>query len=363
MEYKSKINPLFNVYIISKNDSVYDDFKKIIPPKDIAFTITGKKIIVIDGEEISGLSKYHVDMIEAHEIAHHMLGHKSYGDQNFEMEADYAAYAILLNRGNKKAAALVKKYWNKRHNIAKFEEFEKIHGKTLLKKLNIPSTILSEAIIKPDIAFVKKELNINKNEILSCKTNKQCEDVLNDIFNDYWIIVDRSNTPDEDCLITQWSIDTANNVEGREKGTTIVQLVIGKKFIDKIKSIKTNTEWNSLVKAIETTIGHEYVHKKQLPKIPSAVIQSTWDADKVNDSKYYLSIPQEIMAFAYQAVKEFQMAGANRKQILDRIRKPADASIKPKIEDSDIFRTYLYFFKPSDKIFRKFITYMYHYVN
>lgn len=218
---------------------------------------------------------------------------------------------------------------------------------------------LSEKVIKPNTRFIPIQLNKFKNELLSCKTNKECDDVLNKALNDYWIIVNHSKTKDEACVNQKWSLDTANTIpNSKSEDGSIVEMTVGIGFVKKMQGIKNNSQWDNFVDSFRFIISHEYVHKVQVPKMPDAAIESTWDAKKVDDNIKYLSIPQEIMAFALQSVKELQSNGYTRKDIMNALRNPSTVPD----EDSEIFYTYKYFFKPTDPQMKRFLKNMYEYI-
>lgn len=218
---------------------------------------------------------------------------------------------------------------------------------------------LNEKVILPDTDFVFKELYKNKSKILKANSIKNLDKIFNDIFNKYWILINfDSSLKDEECLVPEWSIDTANTVKNsKAPDGSIVTLVFTKNILDKLKQIKDNTEWEFFVKRFEYVITHEFVHKIQLKNIPDISMKKIWGG-KLSD-KEYLSIKHEIMAFAIQCVKEFMIKGYSPDDILSKIKNPNKSSVKD--EDSDIWRTYKYFFKPEDKEFKKFTKNIYEY--
>jgi hypothetical protein len=134
ISYESKFDNDFDVYVLYPEDGeCYTQFKKLIPPSDIAFTVINHKIIMINGEKISELTNEHLEFIECHEISHHLLNHTSSIDCELdEMEADYGAYLILNKFNLSNAAEIVKQYWPERHNYVSFDEFE-LNNETEIK--------------------------------------------------------------------------------------------------------------------------------------------------------------------------------------------------------------------------------------
>lgn len=367
--YKSIFNRNFDVYILKPSDGDrYRQLLTIMPAGDIAFTSLDHSLILIDGVQTAGLSKDHIRFIEAHEIAHHKLNHKTeHGSAAQEAEADLGAYLLLAKFNFKSAMKLVVRYWASRHST-KFNDYLKINSNRIANKMKIDVPInedlITERVIKPNMSFVATALNANRVALLACKSNAACKKVLNTAFNNYWILVDSSKTADEDCLVRNWSIDTASTIPTTESPDgSIVELIIGKSFSQKIQGISSASDWIGLVNAINIALEHEYIHKVHVTKIPGAVLKKIWSDANVNDDIKYLSIPQEIMAFARQSVLEFQAAGATRDELLQRVRTPYSTSVTPAIVESDIFHTYTHVFKPNDTVMRRFLKYMYEYIS
>ena len=86
----------------------------------------GTKNIFIDGEAISdnNIDQDHLLALEAHEIAHSMLGHESGVDEQSEKEADLFGIALLEMMGLQRAASILKDRMKELYNIdyAEFEE-------------------------------------------------------------------------------------------------------------------------------------------------------------------------------------------------------------------------------------------------
>jgi hypothetical protein len=76
----------------------------------IGALMPGQEIIIIDGERLQeeGLTDDHLLAIEAHEIAHEILGHEGERNQAHEEEADELAIQILDSFSRKEAAALLR---------------------------------------------------------------------------------------------------------------------------------------------------------------------------------------------------------------------------------------------------------------
>ena len=132
--YISDINPEFIVFILFNGDDKYNELQQIIPPEDIAITVFGEKHVFVDGERMMGYTKHHLKFIEAHEIAHHELGHRRYGDPEFEKEADLAAFILLRWHNHNEASDIVIDEFEGRHGID-FETYFKENEKRISEKL------------------------------------------------------------------------------------------------------------------------------------------------------------------------------------------------------------------------------------
>ncbi len=112
ISFDSRIDPAFNVLVIYKESLTYPLIKASLVSLDnsIGALIPGQNIILIDGERVNeeGLSDDHILAIEAHEIAHAMLGHSGERNQTHEVEADELAIEILDSIGRKDASALLR---------------------------------------------------------------------------------------------------------------------------------------------------------------------------------------------------------------------------------------------------------------
>jgi hypothetical protein len=109
--FASRVNPEFSVLVIYKEFINYPLVKQSLEGLDnsIGALMPGQKVILIDGERIQeeGLNDNHVLAIEAHEIAHELLGHDGERNQSHEREADELAIKILRSLGRKEAADLL----------------------------------------------------------------------------------------------------------------------------------------------------------------------------------------------------------------------------------------------------------------
>jgi hypothetical protein len=112
VSFGSRIDPRFKVLVIYKESMTYPLIKESLDFLDnsIGALIPGQEIIIIDGERVQeeGLTDDHLLAIEAHEIAHEILGHEGERNQTHEEEADELAIQILDSFSRKEAAALLR---------------------------------------------------------------------------------------------------------------------------------------------------------------------------------------------------------------------------------------------------------------
>jgi hypothetical protein len=112
VSYNSVINPQYQVFVVFADSDQYTEMKEVLTSMNnsIGALWIGTKNIFIDGERVieEGLDKDHLIAIEAHEIAHSMLGHKAGVDINSEKEADLLAIALLETFGYRRSAQFIK---------------------------------------------------------------------------------------------------------------------------------------------------------------------------------------------------------------------------------------------------------------
>ena len=110
--YKSKINPDYQVHIVYNDYAEYDLIKKSLSEMNnsIGALWVGTKNIFIDGEALADnlIDQDQLLAIEAHEIAHSLLGHESGIDEQSEKEADLFAIALLEMDDHIRAASFLK---------------------------------------------------------------------------------------------------------------------------------------------------------------------------------------------------------------------------------------------------------------
>lgn len=125
--YQSKIDPSYTVSILFKTHELYNDIKVQLNNvnNSIAALQIGTKNILVDGEEILKLKLTQDDVyaIEAHEIAHSIIGHGPGTDEESEKEADLLGIALLEINGLMDAAEVLKDKLFRMYNID-YRQFE-----------------------------------------------------------------------------------------------------------------------------------------------------------------------------------------------------------------------------------------------
>jgi len=111
--YNSEWNDNIVVAVIDEGDYQYQTLAPLFNEYGYGFVLPEQKLIFIDGS----YDVVHQKWIEAHEIAHIILGHKQQKNPNDEIEADTLAHKLLVGNGYHKAAQLVKNKFKERHGI------------------------------------------------------------------------------------------------------------------------------------------------------------------------------------------------------------------------------------------------------
>jgi len=113
-------------------------------------------------------------------------------------------------------------------------------------------------------------------------------------------------------------------------------------------------EWfDYAVNTIDDMVGHEEVHKEQ-------VLRAQIDPKeyRTDDIKLYLSQPQEMMAYAFQTVKELKNEGLDRETATKAIRKNKSALTK----HCHAYMMYAIFFAINSSVWKQFNKYLFQYI-
>lgn len=126
--YNSPINDEYQVFVVYSNSEEYQSIKMALQAMNdsIGALWIGTKNIFIDGERLidENIDADQLLAIEAHEIAHSMLGHGAGVNEESEKEADLFGIALLELHGYKRAASFLKDRMKVLYGIdyAEFEE-------------------------------------------------------------------------------------------------------------------------------------------------------------------------------------------------------------------------------------------------
>jgi len=110
--YNSVINPEYQIFVVYSDSDKYQSIKNALQSMNnsIGALWVGTKNIFVDGERLvdENIDTDQLLAIEAHEIAHSMLGHGAGVDEQSEKEADLFAIALLDMDKHTRAASFLK---------------------------------------------------------------------------------------------------------------------------------------------------------------------------------------------------------------------------------------------------------------
>jgi Zn-dependent peptidase ImmA (M78 family) len=113
--YNSEFYNSVVIAIVDNTDYQYQTLAPLFNEHGYGFVAPNQNLVFIDGGK--GLSKNTLKWIEAHEVAHIILGHKREKDSKDEIEADTLAHKLLVANGYHKAAKLCKDKFKERHGV------------------------------------------------------------------------------------------------------------------------------------------------------------------------------------------------------------------------------------------------------
>jgi hypothetical protein len=114
--------PEITVAVVFGDNPQYQQLTSMFDEYGYGFMVPNKNLVIIDGENI--LENFNVDLlkfIEAHEIAHVILGHDGPRSEDEELDADLGAYLLLKDKGYTNSIKSLLKNFKQRHGI-KFDE-------------------------------------------------------------------------------------------------------------------------------------------------------------------------------------------------------------------------------------------------
>ena len=122
LSYNSEFLPEITVAVVFGDNPQYEQLLPMFNQYGYGFMVPNKNLVLIDGENI--LENFNVDVlkfIEAHEIAHVILGHDGPRNEEEELDADLGAYLLLKEKGYTNSIKSLLKNFKQRHHI-KFDE-------------------------------------------------------------------------------------------------------------------------------------------------------------------------------------------------------------------------------------------------
>lgn len=122
LSYNSEFLPEITVAVVFGDNPQYQQLTSMFNEYGYGFMVPNKNLVIIDGENI--LENFNVDLlkfIEAHEIAHVILGHDGPRSEDEELDADLGAYLLLKDKGYTNSIKSLLKNFKQRHGI-KFDE-------------------------------------------------------------------------------------------------------------------------------------------------------------------------------------------------------------------------------------------------
>jgi len=117
--FQSEYIPEIKILVVTDDSDDYDDLKPYFDQYGYGFLIPEKKLIVLDGEYlVKNPSSELLKFIEAHEIAHVLLGHTGPRNDEDELEADLGAYLLLQSKNRFESLKMLLKHFKSRHGIS-----------------------------------------------------------------------------------------------------------------------------------------------------------------------------------------------------------------------------------------------------
>jgi len=98
INYKSKFEPNVTVFLLFKENEMYDEIKPLFDVYGYGFASASDNLVFLDGEVVTSNEQVDEDVlrfIEAHEVSHILLGHTTERNDDDEMDADLGAYVLL----------------------------------------------------------------------------------------------------------------------------------------------------------------------------------------------------------------------------------------------------------------------------
>jgi len=124
IEYNSEFLTDVIVVVVFNDDPLYSQVKPFFNEYGFGFMVPGKNLMIIDGEILVDEpdAKDILKFIEAHEVAHILLGHDGPRNDKDEIDADLKALDLLIEKGYDKSIKILLDKFQERHGV----EFNKV---------------------------------------------------------------------------------------------------------------------------------------------------------------------------------------------------------------------------------------------
>jgi hypothetical protein len=122
ISYNSEFLPEITISVIFSDSPQYEKLVPFFEEYGFGFLVPNKNLVVIDGENI--IENFDSDVlkfIEAHEIAHIILGHDGPRNDDEELDADLGAYLLLQNKDKEDSIKYLIDNFENRHGV-KFDQ-------------------------------------------------------------------------------------------------------------------------------------------------------------------------------------------------------------------------------------------------
>ena len=118
ISYNSEFLPEITIAVIFSDNPQYEKLTSFFKEYGYGFLVPNKNLVVIDGENIvDNFDSDVLKFIEAHEIAHIILGHDGPRNDEEEMDADLGAYILLKNKGREESIKHILDNFEDRHGV------------------------------------------------------------------------------------------------------------------------------------------------------------------------------------------------------------------------------------------------------
>jgi Zn-dependent peptidase ImmA (M78 family) len=120
INYKSKFEPNVTVFLLFKENEMYDEIKPLFDIYGYGFASASDNLVFLDGEVVTSNEQVDEDVlrfIEAHEVSHILLGHTTERNDDDEMDADLGAYVLLKKFNFPESIEILEDNFESRHGV------------------------------------------------------------------------------------------------------------------------------------------------------------------------------------------------------------------------------------------------------